>query len=335
MDGLPVTEETGLPYASKVRTEYNGREVGVMHACGHDTHVAILLGAATVLSELRNELPGTVKFIFQPAEEGAPPGENGGAEIMVEEGALDNPRPEAIFGLHSVPEFEVGQVAYRAGGMMASSDRLTIRIGGRQTHGAKPWLGIDPIVVSAQIIMALQTIASRQVDVTLAPSIVTIGRVHGGVRYNIIPDEVDMLGTIRAFNADMREDIYRRVKRTVAAIAESAGATAEVTIDNGIPVTYNDAAITDRMAPTLRKVVGEGNAILTTPQTWAEDFSYYQKEIPGLYFLLGVRTAGADRSEFAPNHSPKFRVDEDALVVGVRAMAYLAIEYLQGQKPRQ
>ena len=331
MDALPVAEETGLPFASKVKGEYNGQEVGVMHACGHDHHVAILMGVAQVLAGMKEQLPGTVKFIFQPAEEGAPPGEQGGADLMVKEGVLDDPRPEAIFGLHVIPQWEVGQVAYRAGGMMASSDRMRIVVRGKQTHGAKPWLGTDPIVVASQIVMALQTVASRQIDVTLAPAIVTVGSIHGGLRYNIIPDEVEMLGTIRAFDADMRADIHERVKRTVAKVAESAGATAEVEISDGTPVTYNDPALVQKMTPTFHRVLGDANVFETQRQTWAEDFSEYQKIIPGFYFYLGVRTPDAERALFPPNHSPQFRADEGALLVGVRALANLAVDYMHMQ----
>lgn len=328
MDALPVAEETGLSFASTAKAEYNGSEVGVMHACGHDTHIAILMGAAQVLAEMRDELPGTVKFVFQPAEEGAPAGERGGASLMVEQGALNDPRVDAIFGLHAIPEYEVGQVAFKPEGMMASSDRLRIVVHGRQSHGAKPWLGIDPIVVASQIVTALQTIPSRQVDVTLAPAIVTIGSIHGGVRYNIIPDEVEMLGTIRTFDSDMQLDIHRRIKNTVEKIAESAGAKADVEIIIGNPVTYNDPALTEQMTATIRRVVGDANTLSTLPQTWAEDFAFYQKEVPGLYLFLGVRTPGADRASFPSNHSPRFRADEAALVTGVRVMSNLAIDYL-------
>jgi amidohydrolase len=331
MDALPVAEETGLSFASRVTSEYNGHTVGVMHACGHDTHVAILMGVAKVLASVRDQIPGTIKFIFQPAEEGAPAGEEGGADLMIEEGVLEEPRPDAIFGLHAAPEWEVGQVAYRPGGLMAGSDRMRIVVHGKQTHGAKPWLGIDPIVVSSQIVIALQTIASRQIDVTLAPAIITIGSIHGGVRFNIIPDDVEMLGTVRTFDPGMHADIQKRIRSTVDAIAASAGTTADIEIGDSTPVTYNDPALTAQMAPTLQRVVGKDNAIVTLPQTWAEDFSFYQQEIPGLYMFLGVRTPGADHDSFPTNHSPKFVVDEDALVVGVRVLANLAIDYLQGE----
>ena len=327
MDALPVTEEVNLPFASKVRATYNGQDVGVMHACGHDTHVAMLMGVAEVLAGMRRDLPGTVKFIFQPAEEGAPPGEGGGAEMMIAEGALDDPKPGAIFGLHVFP-YAAGQIRYRAGGLMASSDVLRIVVRGRQTHGAQPWSGVDPIVVASQIVLGLQTIVSRQVDIAAAPAIVTIGAITGGVRYNIIPDSVVMIGTIRAFDPAMRRDIHARVRRTAEGIAQSAGATALVTIDSGAPVTYNDPALTERMTPTLRRVAGAGEVGTSEPKTTAEDFSRYQEKIPGLFFFLGITPPGTDPRTAAPNHSPHFFVDEAALPVGVRALAHLAVDYL-------
>ena len=327
MDALPVTEEVDVPFASKVRATYNGQDVGVMHACGHDAHVAILMGVAEVLTGMRRDLPGTVKFIFQPAEEGVPAGEGGGAEMMIAEGALDNPKPGAIFGLHVFP-YPAGEIMYRPGGIMASADLLRIVVRGRQTHGAQPWAGIDPIVVSSQIVLGLQTITSRQVDITAAPAIVTIGAVNGGVRNNIIPDSVVMIGTIRSFDAAMRRDIWMRVRRTAEGIAQSAGATAIVTIDSGAPVTYNDPALTERMAPTLRRVAGQDHVGISEAKTTAEDFSRYQEKIPGLFFFLGVTPPGTDPRNAAPNHSPRFFVDEAALPVGVRALSHLAVDYL-------
>jgi len=327
MDALPVTEEVDVPFASKVRTTYNGQEVGVMHACGHDAHTAMLMGVAEVLAGMRNDLPGTVKFIFQPAEEGAPAGERGGAEAMIEEGALENPKPAAIFGLHVFP-YPTGEIRYRPGGILASSDRFTIVVRGRQTHGALPWAGIDPIVVASQIVLGLQTITSRQIDVTAAPAIVTVGAINGGVRYNIIPDSVVMIGTIRTFDTAMRNDIHQRVRRTAESIAQSAGATAQVVIDTATAVTYNDPALTESILPTLRAVAGASHVSLATPVTAAEDFSRYQQRIPGVFFFIGITPSGTDPSKVAPNHSPRFYVDEAAFPVGVRAMAHLAVDYL-------
>jgi len=327
MDALPVTEEVNVPFASKVRTTYNGQDVGVMHACGHDAHVAILMGVAELLAGMRRDLPGTVKFIFQPAEEGVPAGESGGAEMMIAEGVLDDPKPSAIFGLHVFP-YPAGEIHYRAGGAMASADGLRIVVRGRQTHGAQPWSGIDPIVVASQIVLGLQTITSRQVDITSSPAIVTIGAVHGGVRNNIIPDSVVMIGTIRAFDAAMRHDIWMRVRRTAEGVAQSAGAVAAVTIDSGPPVTYNDPTLTAQMTPTLRRVAGADKVGSAEAKTTAEDFSRYQEKIPGLFFFLGITPPGVDPRSAAPNHSPRFFVDEAALPVGVRALAHLAVDYL-------
>ncbi len=328
MDALPVEEQVDVPFASRVRAEYMGQEVPVMHACGHDLHVAILMGVAEVLATMRDELPGTVMFVFQPAEEGAPPGEEGGAELMLREGLFDDPRPDAIFGLHVVPA-PVGTIGWRSGGMMASSDRFTIKVRGRQTHGAVPWGGVDPIVVASQIVLGLQTIPSRQLDATLTPSVVTVGAIRGGVRHNIIPEEVDMTGTLRTFDPDTREQIHERVTRTAENIAASAGATAEVEIFHGYPVTYNDPELTGRMLPTLRRVVGEG--LVEAPRaTGAEDFSYYQQEVPGLFFFVGI--ASDDPEKVHPNHSPRFYADERGLPIGVRAMTALALDFLHGQR---
>src|SRR5713226_461847 len=259
MDALPVTEQVDVPFKSKVRTTYNGQEVGVMHACGHDAHVAILLGVAEVLAGIRDQIPGTIVFLFQPAEEGAPQGEEGGAELMVKEGALDNPRVDAVFGLHVTSRYTVQKIAYRPGAQMAAVDSFKIVVHGKQTHGAYPWLGVDPIVIASQIVLGLQTIPSRQLDVSLAPAVVTVGAIHGGVRNNIIPDDVEMIGTIRSLDEKMRSDIHQRIKRTAEDIAASGGAKADVTIEQGYPVTYNDPALTEKMAPTLRRVAGAGN----------------------------------------------------------------------------
>ena len=327
MDALPVTELVDLPFASKVRTTYLGQEVGVMHACGHDNHVAILMGVATVLSRLKDQLPGSVKFIFQPAEEGAPEGEEGGAELMLKEGAFLDPAPEAIFGLHVWPE-PVGTISYRSGSFMASVDELYIKVTGRQTHGAIPWGGIDPIVVASQIVLGLQTIASRQLPVTATPSIITVGMIQGGVRNNIIPDEVEMRGTIRTFLPEVRSDIEARIRRTAENIAAASGAQVEVRVINGYPVTVNDPGLTEAMLPTLRRVAGDENVSMTDRITGAEDFSYFANEVPGLFVFLGVTPEDQDPATAPRNHSPYFFADEAALKVGVRSLANLAVDYM-------
>lgn len=330
MDALPVVEQVDLPFASKLRTTYNGQDVGVMHACGHDAHVAILLGVAEVLAGLRQELSGTVKFVFQPAEEGAPEGEEGGAALMVKEGVLADPKVDAIFGLHVSSRFAVGEIAYRPGGMMAAVDSFKIKVLGKQTHGAYPWLGIDPIVVASQIVLGLQTIPSRQLDSTTAPSIVTVGAIHGGVRNNIIPDEVQMIGTIRSLDARMRDEIHTRIRRTAESIATSAGAKADVTITTGYPITYNDPSLTERSVPSLKRLAG-AKLILVNPVLGAEDFSFFQQKIPGLFYWLGTRPANQTPEEAASNHSPLFYIDESGLELGVRSMATLAVDYLNAK----
>ncbi len=329
MDGLPVTERTPVPFASTVRSKYRGRDVGVMHACGHDTHVAILMGVAEILASVREALPGTVKFIFQPAEEGAPPGEEGGAKLMIQEGVLENPAPEVIFGLHISAQEEVGKIRYRAGGTMAAADRFTIRVKGKQTHGSTPWSGVDPIVVAAQIINGLQTVVSRQVDLTEDAAVVTVGMIHGGVRNNIIPEEVEMVGTIRTLNQDMQRRIHERIRRTAVKIAESAGAEAEVEIQMGVPVTYNDPDLVARMLPGLQAVAGKDNVVERAAITGAEDFSFFQEKIPGFYFFLGGMPKGREPAETAPHHTPDFYVDESGLKLGVRALCRLTLDYLE------
>ena len=328
MDALPVTEQVDLSFKSTVRTEYNGNQVGVMHACGHDNHVAILMGVAEVLAGMRSSIPGTVKFIFQPAEEGPPAGEEGGAPLMVKEGALENPRPSAIFGLHVWPG-PLGSLSYRPGGAMAAPDNLEIIVKGVQTHGAMPWGGVDPIVIASQIVLGLQTITSRQIDVTFNPAIVTIGMIQGGNRGNIIPDSVVMVGTIRTFDEDQRKDIHIRVRRTAGEIAKASGGTATVSIPGGGLLTYNDPALTEKMLPTLRRTAGDGGLQLNVPVTGSEDFPSFTKDIPGLFFFLGVLPKGADPKTAPRNHSPRFFADEAALPTGVRAMANLAIDYLK------
>jgi amidohydrolase len=329
MDALPVTEEVDLPFKSTVQATYLGQQVGVMHACGHDNHVAILMGVAELLAGVRQELSGTVKFIFQPAEEGAPAGERGGAELMIEEGALENPKVDAIFGLHVFP-FEVGKVVWRAGGLMASGDGFRIVVRGRQTHGALPWNGVDPIVTASQIVLGLQTLVSRTVDLTLTPAVVTVGMIRGGVRNNIVPDSVEMIGTIRTFDEATRDSLAARIVRTAEGIARSAGAVAVVTTTKGYPVTINDPVLTERMVPTLRRTLGAANVLPAQQTTTAEDFSLFQRKVPGMFFFLGVTPKGTDPRTAAPNHSPRFFADEAALVPGMRALTNLAIDYLFG-----
>jgi amidohydrolase len=333
IDALPVTEDTGLPFASTTRAQFNGREVGVMHACGHDFHMSMLLGAAEVLAGMKADLTGSVVILFQPAEEGAPAGEDGGAEVMVREGALDNPKVDAIFGLHvGITPLEAGAISFRPRGLMAASDTYAITVRGRQTHGAMPWAGVDPIVVSSQIVLGLQTIISRQVDLTTAPAVVTVGTIEGGNRFNIVPDEVRMTGTIRTFDPEMQKQIHARIKRTAESIAAAAGATAEVKIEVGNPVTWNDPALTERMAPSLKRVaVGSFNPN-AQPTTTAEDFSYYGKKVPALFFFLGIASKGSDPAAWAANHSPRFNPDEAALITGVRALASVAVDYLAGER---
>ena len=328
MDALPVTEQVNLPFASRVKSTYNGQEVGVMHACGHDNHLAILMGVAEILARMKDQLPGTVVFMFQPAEEGAPSGEEGGAALMVKEGAFDNPKPDAVFGLHVWGAGTVGRISYRAGATMASSDVLRITVRGKQTHGAVPWGGVDPVVVSSQIVLGLQTIASRQLDVTKTPSIITVGSIHGGVRYNIIPDEVQLDGTIRTFDAKVQQDMHRRIKLTAESIAASAGATANVTITPLYPVTVNDPGLTEKMVPTLRRVAGADNVSEQPLVTASEDFSFFAQRAPGMFVFLGATRKGVDPVTAPANHSPLFDVDEGVLPLGVRTLANLAADFL-------
>ena len=329
MDGLPVEERVELPFASKARTQWNGEEVGVMHACGHDAHVAILMAVASVLAGLRDRLKGSVKFIFQPAEELPPEGEEGGAKMMIEQGALQNPAPDAIFGLHVTSRLPTGVIGYRSGPAMASADRFRISVTGRQTHGAMPWLGVDPIVTAAQVVLGLQTIVSRQVDITQEPAVVTVGAIKGGNRENIIPDSVEMIGTIRTFDEGMRDDIHARVKETAESIAKAGRAGCEVCIRKDYPVTVNDAQLTEAMLPTLERVAGAQRVTMTPKVTGSEDFSFFQHVVPGLFFFVGVTPAGQDPRSAAPNHSPLFRIDEAGLTLGVRAMAQVACDFLE------
>jgi amidohydrolase len=327
MDGLPVREETGLPFASKATGEYEGNKVGVMHACGHDTHVAILLATAKILSQMKDRLPGTVKLIFQPAEEGAPPNETpAGAELMVSQGVMQNPTVDAIFGLHVFANVPTGTLTYRSGPFMAAADSFEIIVTGRQTHGSAPWRGVDPIVVGAQIVSSLQTIVSRHVDITNLPVVVSVGQFQSGVRNNIIPETARLVGTIRTFDPLVQEDVHVRVKKIAEGIANAAGAKADVTIRKGPPVTANDPALTARMLPTLERVA-PGRVKVSEFITGAEDFTYFQKAAPGLFIFLGI-TPPEQAGKAPANHSPLFFVDEKALPTGVRALANLAVDYL-------
>lgn len=329
MDALPVTEKTGLPFASKVTTTYNGQQTGVMHACGHDAHVAMLMGAAEVFAALRKELKGTVKFIFQPAEEGAPVGEEGGAALMVKEGVLENPRPDVIFGLHMDAQSEVGNIAYRPGGTMAGVNDLKITVKGKQAHGAYPWQGIDPVVTAAQIVTSLQTIVSRNLNVTENAGVVTIGTIHGGNRFNIIPEQVEMTGTLRFLSEADEKMIVQRIKDIAVKTGEAAGAAVEVKIpySNRYPVTYNDPALMEKMLPSLRKTAGDEHIVLAVARTGAEDFSFYQEKVPGLFLFLGGMPKGKNKLEAPSHHTPEFFIDESGLKLGVLALVNLAFDY--------
>ena len=330
IDGLPITERTPVPFASKVKTTYNGNEVGVMHACGHDTHTAILMGVAKILSEMKADIHGTVKFIFQPAEEGVPAGEHGGAEELVKQGVLNNPKVDVIFGLHIEAKLEVGKFNYRPGGAMAAVNDFKLVVTGRSSHGAQPWSGIDPIVISAEIINNLQTIVSRNIDLTKNPAVVTVGAIRGGNRSNIIPESVEMLGTLRALSESDMKILLERVRQVATKTAEAQGGNIVLTApySTSYPVTYNDPELTAKMIPTLLKLVGKENVILTGPRTGAEDFSFYQQKVPGLYVLLGGLPKGSDPSKAADHHTPDFYVDESGFSTGVKALAELTLDYM-------
>lgn len=330
MDGLPVPERTDVPFASKVKAQFNGEQVSVMHACGHDSHMAILMGVAEVLAGMKNDINGTVKFIFQPAEEGPPFGEEGGAELMVKEGVMENPKVDVIFGLHINSQTEVGKITYRPGGTMAAVNDMKITVKGKQAHGAYPWSSIDPIVVSAQIINSLQTIVSRNLDVTENAGVVTIGSIHGGLRSNIIPEEVVMMGTVRNLSKEDEAMFIDRIKTIVTKTAEAAGATAEVKIPFSVhyPVTYNDPALTAQMLPTLQVVAGANNTLLKPAVTGAEDFSFYQEKVPGLFINLGGMPKGQDPLKAPSHHTPNFFIDESGFTLGVKALTNLTLDYM-------
>jgi amidohydrolase len=333
MDGLPVTERVNLPFASKVKTTYNGQEVGAMHACGHDSHMAILMGVAEVLSSMKADLRGTVKFIFQPAEEGVPLGEKGGAEQMVKEGALENPKVDVIFGLHINSQTEVGKIVYRPGGTMAGVSDMQITVKGRSAHGAYPWSSIDPVVVSAQIITSLQSIVSRNVNVTENPAVVTVGVIQGGTRFNIIPETVKMQGTLRYFTENDEKLVIENVKRIATKTAEAYGATAEVIapFSNHYPVTFNDVALTAKMLPTLEATAGKENVLLRPPVTGAEDFSFFQQKVPGIFFFLGGMPKGGNSLTAPSHHTPDFVLDESGFTLGVKALCNLTLDYMNAK----
>ncbi len=328
IDGLPVKERVELPWASEQMGEYNGEMVPVMHACGHDTHISILLGVAKMLWEMKDDVPGTVKFIFQPAEEGAPKGEEGGAQLMVKEGVLKNPDVDAIFGLHINAQTPVGTIKVRPEGIMAAVNSMRIDIKGKQAHGSAPWDGIDPVVTAAQIINNLQSIVSRNMQLTEAPAVITIGAIHGGVRYNIIPEDLYMLGTIRTLNADMRTQILQRIREVATKTAESNNAEIEVWIDEGYPVTYNEVSLYNQMLPTLKRAAGEENVEIIKPITGAEDFSFFQEQVPGLYFFIGGCPPNMDHTKVAGHHTPDFYVDDSGMKLGMKAMMGLTLDYM-------
>ncbi len=327
MDALPVTERVNIPFASKEKTEYNGLPVGVMHACGHDSHVAMLLGTAEVLSKMKSKLRGTVVFIFQPAEEGPPAGEEGGAALMVKEGVMDDPKIDAIFGIHINAQTEIGTIKYKSGAEMASSDWFSIKVKGKQSHGAYPWMGIDPIAVSAQIINGLQMIVSRQSELTKAPVVITVGKINGGVRENIIPEELTMAGTIRTLDSAMQKEVHEKIKLTATKIAESMGATAEVSIETKTLVTYNTPELVNQSLPSLEKAIGKTNVVETEWTMGAEDFSYYGTKAPAFFFFVGGMPKGKNPKETAAHHTPDFFIDDSRLDVGVKAFCNLVFDY--------
>ena len=331
MDGLPIKERVVLPYASKEKGEFNGDEVDVMHACGHDTHIAMLMAAAEILTSMKASLQGTIVFIFQPSEEGAPPGEQGGAELMIKEGALTDPKVDVIFGLHISSIMEVGKIRYKPGNTMAAVNTFTMTVHGKSTHGSTPCTGVDPIVTAAQIIMGLQTIISRQTDLTKEPAVITVGKITGGVRANIIPEEVQMVGTIRTLDTAMQRIIHQKIRNTATNIAESMGATVDITIDKGYPIVFNDLELTRKMIPTLFEAAGgEQNVLIAKPSTGAEDFAFYAKEVPGLFFFLGGMKPGTDMSNPPLHHTPEFQVEDSSMQLGIKSLCYLALDYMAG-----
>ncbi|WP_298779476.1 amidohydrolase [uncultured Polaribacter sp.] len=328
IDALPVTERNNLSFKSEVKSTYNGKETGVMHACGHDSHTAILMGVAEVLSKMKKDIHGTVKFIFQPAEEGAPKGEEGGAELMVKEGVLENPKVDAIFGLHIGAGNNVGTISYKPGGIMAASQSYEINVNGKQSHGSRPWHGVDPIVTSVQIINGLQTIISRESELTKEGAVITVGMINAGIRSNIIPEKAKIVGTIRTLDYDMQNFINKRMKEMVPAIAKAHRATATIEIEKGYPITYNDEKLTSKMLPTLQRIAKKENVLEIDAITGAEDFSFYQQKVPGLYFFLGGKSINVKPEDAAGHHTPDFMLDESGFLLGVRTLTALTLDFL-------
>jgi len=326
IDGLPVTERNDLDFKSEVKTTFLNTETGVMHACGHDTHIAILMATAEVLSKHKDKIKGSIKFIFQPAEEGPPPGEEGGAKLMIKEGVLENPKVDAIFGLHINSQTPVGTIKYKTGGIMASVERFVINVRGKQTHGSQPWSGVDPILISAKIIDGLQTIISREADLTNEAAVITVGKITSGTRFNIIPESSEMIGTVRTLDPKMREMIEKRMKDMVEGIAKAYGGEASIIFQNNTSITYNDEELTARILPSLQTVAGEENVIIMKATTGGEDFSFFQEKVPGVYFFLGGMTAG--NTESFPHHTPDFMIDESGLLLRVKAFTQISIDYL-------
>jgi len=340
MDALPVTEKTNVPFKSTATAQFRGETVGVMHACGHDSHVAILLSVAEILAGMRQQLAGQVLFVFQPAEEGPPEGERGGALLMLEQGAFKLAKPDVMYGLHVMASLPTGVIGYRSGPFMASADSFTLVVKGLQTHGSRPWGGVDPIVTASQIVLGLQTIVSRQIDITAIPAVITVGAIKGGIRFNIIPDEVQMIGTVRTFSADVRNDIVRRMQTTASSIAAASGATASVRFKDlskpasaeevSVPTVINDAAVTAAALPVFERLVGKANVREVSLQTTADDYSVFAQQAPSLYFWIGITPRDRDPLKVAFNHSPEFYLDEAGMITGVRALLTLTTEYLQG-----
>ena len=328
IDGLPIKERVDIPWASKMTGVYNGETVPVMHACGHDTHIGILLGVAKILKDMKDQIPGKVKFIFQPAEEGAPDGEEGGAELMVKEGVLKRPNVDAIFGLHIKSGLEVGQINIKPEGIMAAVNSFRIDIKGKQSHGSRPWNSVDPIVTASQMVNNLQTIVSRNMDLTNAPVVVTVGAIHGGVRSNIIPESVYMLGTIRTFDVSMKKQVHERIRKIVQATAEANNATATIDINNGYPVTYNNPELYNEMFPKFERIAGKENVNIIKAVTGAEDFSFFQQKVPGIYFFIGGIPKGFDPAKVADHHTPDFYVDDSGMLLGMKTMTALTLDYL-------